>query len=53
MLAHEYFEKNLQVYKHKGNNKLCNGQIQINAKHDIIFKTLNTKKKTFHTIQNV
>ena len=33
--------ENLQIYKHKSQNKLIPEQIQINTKHDTIFKALN------------
>ena len=33
--------ENLQIYKHKTQNKLISEQIQINTKHDTIFKALN------------
>ena len=33
--------ENLQIYKHKIQNKLIPEQIQINTKHDTIFKALN------------
>ena len=33
--------ENLQIYKHKTQNKLIPEQIQINTKHDTIFKELN------------
>ena len=35
--------ENLQIYKHKTQNKLIPEQIQINTKHDTIFKALNIK----------
>ena len=44
--------ENLQIYKHKTQNKLIPGQIQINTKHDTIFKALNienTQKTNTHT----
>ena len=33
--------ENLQIYKHKTQNKLVPEQIEINTKHDTIFKALN------------
>ena len=33
--------ENSQIYKHKTQNKLIPEQIQINTKHDTIFKALN------------
>ena len=33
--------ENLQIYKHKTQNKLIPEQIQINTEHDTIFKALN------------
>ena len=33
--------ENLQIYKHKTQNRLIPEQIQINTKHDTIFKALN------------
>ena len=33
--------ENLQIYKHKTQNKPIPEQIQINTKHDTIFKALN------------
>ena len=34
-------QENLQIYKHKTQNKLIPEQIQINTKHDTIFKAVN------------
>ena len=52
--------ENLQIYKHKTQNKLIPEQIQINTKHDTIFKALNienTQKTntytTTHTIKPI
>ena len=46
--------ENLQLYKHKIQNKLIPEQIQINIKHDTIFKALNIENtqntKTYTTI---
>ena len=36
---------NLQIYKHKTQNKLIPEQIQINTKHDTIFKALKKHRK--------
>ena len=36
-----YIWENLQIYKHKTQNQLIPGQIQINTKHDTIFKPFN------------
>ena len=33
--------ENLQIYKHKTQNNLIPEQIQINTKHDTLFKALN------------
>ena len=50
--------ENLQIYKHKTQNKLIAEQIQINTKHDTIFKALsientqNTNKYTTITHNN-
>ncbi len=33
--------ENLQMYKHKTDNKLMKKQIQINTKHDTLFRILN------------
>ena len=44
--------ENLQIYKHKTQNKLMPEQIQIITKHDTILKVLNIENtqntKTYH-----
>ena len=49
--------ENLQIYKHKTESKLIPEQIQINTKHDTIFKALNIentqKTNTYTTITPV
>ena len=39
--------ENLQIYKHKRENKLIPEQIQINTKHDTIFKALNIETVSY------